>query len=106
MNIKQLQKQSSKIFLDNLKKDRIKLSDDYLIIKLTEELGEFVQSYLVHKKMCRATKYISRKKSKIEVAKELSDVLGIVFVLAKRLNVDLEKSLTKKWITKEWITHC
>lgn len=51
MEIKQLQKKASKIFLDNLDRDDIKVSDDYLLLKLTEELGEFIQSFLVHKKM-------------------------------------------------------
>ncbi len=103
MEIKQLQKKASRVFINNLKKDNINLTDDYLIIKLTEELGEFVQSYLIHKKMCRSVKFISKRESKKELAKELSDVLGLVFVIAQTTNVDLEKALVKKWITKEWL---
>jgi len=103
MEIKELQQKASKVFLDNLKRDNIKISDDYLILKLTEELGEFAQSYLVHKKRCRPEKYLTPKASKRELSKELSDVLGLVLVIAKSLNIDIEEALLKKWITKEWL---
>jgi NTP pyrophosphatase (non-canonical NTP hydrolase) len=103
MEIKKLQNQAAKVFLSNLKRDKIKVSDDYLVLKLTEELGEFVQSYLVHQKRCRPTKYLPAKISKRELAKELSDVFGIIFVIAKKMKIDLEEALVKKWITKEWL---
>jgi len=103
MEIKKLQDQINKKYLDNLKIDGIKINDDYPILKLNEEVGEFVQSYLVHKKRCRPKKYLPTQQSKREMAKELSDVLGLVFVIAKNLGVDLEEALIKKWITQEWL---
>jgi NTP pyrophosphatase (non-canonical NTP hydrolase) len=103
MEIKELQNQASDVFISNLKRDNIEASDDYLILKLTEELGEFVQSYLIHCKRCRPAKYIAEEESKRELSKELSDVLGIVFVLAQNLNIDIEEALVKKWITREWL---
>ena len=103
MEFKQLQDSASKVFLNNLKRDDIKASEDYLIMKLTEELGEFVQSFLVRKKRCRPAKYISMQESEREISKELADVLGIVFVIAKTMKIDVEEALIKKWITREWI---
>lgn len=103
MEIKQLQKKASKVFLDNLKRDDITVSDDYLLLKLTEELGEFSQSYLVHKKRCRPAKYLSPAISKKELSKELADVLGMVLVIAEKLKINVEEALIKKWITREWI---
>ncbi len=103
MEIKELQDKIFKVSLKNSKRDNIKVDDDYLVLKLTEELGEFVQSYIVHKKRCRPEKYLSVQKSKKELAKELSDVLGLVFVIAKTLNIDIEEALVKKWITREWV---
>ena len=103
MEIKQLQKKASKVFLDNLKRDNIKVSDDYLLLKLTEELGEFTQSYIVHKKRCRPAKYLPPQTSKKELSKELSDVLGLVLVIAEKLKIDVEEALIKKWITREWL---
>jgi NTP pyrophosphatase (non-canonical NTP hydrolase) len=103
MELKQLQDKTSKVFLSNLKRDKIKASEDYLILKLAEELGEFVQSYLVHKKRCRPTKYLSIQKSKRELSKELADVMGLVLIIAKISKIDLEEAVIKKWITREWI---
>ena len=103
MQIKQLQKKASKVFLGNLKRDKIKVSDDYLLLKLTEELGEFTQSYLVHKKRCRPAKYLTPATSKKELSKELCDVLGLILVIAENLKIDIEEALIKKWITREWI---
>jgi len=103
MDLKQLQDEASKVFLDNLKRDDIEPSDDHLVIKLTEELGEFVQSYLVHKKRCRPAKYLPESDSQRALSKELADVLGIVLVIAKTMKIDVEEALVKKWITREWI---
>ncbi len=103
MELKQLQNKASKVFLNNLRRDNIEASDDYLILKITEELGELIQSYLVYKKRCRPGKYLPIQKSKREVSKELADVLGIIFVIAKTLKIDVEEALVKKWITREWI---
>ena len=103
MELKELQDQVTKIFLANLERDDIKLSDDYLVMKLTEELGEFMQSVIIHKKDCRPQKYLSPEESKKGMAKELSDVLGLVLVIAKTFDLDIEEAITKKWITREWI---
>ena len=103
MEIKELQKQASEIFINNSKRDGIKVDTDYLILKLTEELGEFVQSYIVHERRCRPAKYLSAKEAKRELSKELADVLGLVFSIADKCDIDIEEALVKKWITKEWL---
>jgi len=103
MEIKQLQKEASKVLRDHSKRDNIKVDDDYLLLKLTEELGEFIQSYIIHQKKCRPEKCLSPKISKKELSKELADVLGMVLVIAKSLNIDIEEAFIKKWVTREWI---
>ncbi len=103
MELKQLQDKITEIFLSNSKRDRIDVNDDYLMLKITEELGEFVQSYIVHKRKCRPEKFLSPDESKKEMAKELSDVIGLALVISNILEIDLEEALIKKWITREWI---
>jgi NTP pyrophosphatase (non-canonical NTP hydrolase) len=103
MEIKQLQKQASEVFLDNLKRDKIKLSEDYLLLKLTEELGEFIQSSLLHDKRCRPEKYLEENVSKKEMSKELADLLGLILVIAETQDINVEEALVKKWITREWL---
>ncbi|MFH1400675.1 MAG: hypothetical protein ABIH41_04085 [Nanoarchaeota archaeon] len=103
MEFTALQDQITAIFLANLERDKIEIDHDYLMLKITEELGEFIQSYLVHQKKCRPEKYLSEEQSKKEMARELSDVIGLVFVISKKLDIDLQEALTKKWITREWM---
>jgi NTP pyrophosphatase (non-canonical NTP hydrolase) len=103
MELKQLQDQITKIFLSNLERDKIDVSDEYLMLKINEELGEFVQSYIVYKKKCRPEKFLSPDESKKQMAKELSDVVGLTFVISTIFKIDLEEALIKKWITREWV---
>ena len=103
MELKELQKDVSEVFLNNLKRDGIENSDDYLLLKLTEEVGELIQAFLIHQKRCRKEKYISEEESKKELSKELSDVAGLVFVISMVFNIDLEEAIIKKWITREWV---
>jgi len=105
MELKKIQNDIYKVFIKNLKRDSIRISDDYLVLKASEEFGEFIQSYLVHQKRCRPVKYLSSKKSQREMAKELSDILGLILIIAKHLKIDIEEALVKKWITKEWINN-
>ncbi len=103
MNFEELQKRIIDIFKEGLERDNIKTNDDYFVMKIGEEVGELVQSYLVYKKQCRPVKYLQDGEAKKAVAKELSDVLALVFMIAHTLDINLEEAIEKKWITKEWL---
>ena len=103
MELSILQKQIPKIFSLYLGRHGIKMDDDYVMLKIGEELGELIQAYLIHKKRCRKVKVVSPAESKKELAKELSDVFCLALVIAEQLDIDLEEAVTKKWITREWI---
>lgn len=89
--------------MQNAKRDKFKVTNDYLIMKLTEEVGELAQSYLVHNKKCRPIKIVSKKESKKQIAKELADVFCLSLIVASSLNIDIEEAITNKWITGEWL---
>ena len=103
MELKEIQKQVAEVFLEHLKKDEIELNDDYLMLKIGEEVGELMQAYLVYKKRCRPEKYLSKEEAEIGFAKELADVIGLAFSIATVMGIDLEQAIIKKWISKEWI---
>jgi NTP pyrophosphatase (non-canonical NTP hydrolase) len=103
MELKKLQTQVSEIFFVYLKEHKIKNNDDYLLVKLGEEVGELMQAYLIHKKQCRPVKLAKAAETKKNLAKELSDVLCLVLVISKAMNVDIEEAVQKKWISREWI---
>ncbi len=82
-------------------RNKIKIDQDFALLKLSEEVGEFAQAVLIHQKKCRPEKYLTVQESKKEVAKELADVMGIVMVNAQLLDIDLEEAINIKWINKE-----
>ena len=85
------------------KKYNVKIDEDFALIKLYEEVGEFSQAVLIHRKKSRPEKHVAENISKKEVAKELADVVGMAIVNAHLLGIDLEEAIDKKWISREWI---
>ena len=83
------------------KKYNIKFDEDFVLLKLYEEVGELAQDVLIHRKKCRPEKYLTAKKTKEEIAKELADILGILILNAYLLDIDLEEAISKKWINRK-----
>ena len=81
----------------------IEIDEDFALIKLYEEVGEFAQAVLIHRKKSRPEKHVSTDISKQEMAKELADIVGMVMVNAHLLGINLEEAIDKKWISKEWL---
>lgn len=79
-------------------KFQVKIDKEFAMLKLYEELGEFTQAVLIHERRCRPEKYLDPERSKLEVAKELADVVGMAIVNAHRQGIDLEAALKIKWI--------
>lgn len=103
MELKELERKITEIFTFYLNKNKIALTDDYLLLKIGEELGELLQAYLIYHKRCRPEKYLPEPEDKKELAKELSDVVCLCLVIANKLDIDLGEAITKKWITREWL---
>jgi len=82
------------------KKFKIKIDENFALLKLYEEVGEFAQSILIHRKKCKPEKYLNKNKSKEMVANELADILGLVIINAHLLGVDLQKAIEEKWLIK------
>ena len=76
----------------------IQVNDDYAVLKLIEEVGEFSQAVIIRRGMCRAEKRVSPAKAKAAVAAELSDILGLTILCADRMGVDLQGAIRDKWL--------
>lgn len=85
------------------KEYNVKIDEDFALIKLYEEVGEFSQAVLIHRKKSRPEKYVAEDVSKKELAKELADIVGMAIINAYLLGIDLEEAIEKKWISKEWL---
>jgi NTP pyrophosphatase (non-canonical NTP hydrolase) len=97
MDVKQLSdevEKVSKIYAGKFKIDR---DSDWFVLKLQEEMGELIQSYLMLKGKARL-KGKNLKEIKSEFESEVGDVFCQVLLLAKHFDVDLDKVVEKKWL--------
>lgn len=100
MEFKELQKKVLKRAKEYCEENNIKLDKNLALLKLYEELGELTQAVLIFQKKSRLKKQISKQKARQGVAEEMVDVLGTLIVNAYLWNIDLEKTIDKKWISK------
>ena len=75
----------------------INRNGDWYVLKLQEELGELIQSYLMMTGKAR-TKDKSSEEITAEFKKELADVFCHVLLLAQHFGIDLEKEVNEKWL--------
>lgn len=80
------------------KKYNVEIDEDFAILKLYEEIGEYAQAILIHRKKSRPEKHLPEAESKQEVAKELADVVGMAIVNAHVMDIDLLTALKEKWV--------
>jgi NTP pyrophosphatase (non-canonical NTP hydrolase) len=97
MNIKDLTQEVEKISQIYSKTFNIERDGDWFILKLQEELGELIQSYLMMIRKGR-NKGKSEEEIKDDFRKEVADVFSHVLLLAKFYKIDLEKEVEKKWL--------
>ncbi|MBT3817280.1 MAG: hypothetical protein HOE80_04180 [Candidatus Magasanikbacteria bacterium] len=96
MEFKKVQKECVRNMIRYGKEFDICIDKDYALLKLYEEVGEFTQSILIHRKKSRPEKFLPEEESKKEVAKELADVVGFALLNAELLDIDLVKALEEK----------
>lgn len=75
----------------------IERTDDWFVLKLGEEVGEFTQSYLAWSGRAR-DKGRTNAELEQDVRSELADVLAQVLLIAQRFDVDLASEVDRKWL--------
>lgn len=101
MEFKELQEKIIKNGFEYGQRHNIKIDEDFALIKLFEEVGEFAQAVLIHRKKCRTKKLVPEDVSKKELSRELADVVCLAILNGHLLDIDLEDAIDKKWINKE-----
>jgi NTP pyrophosphatase (non-canonical NTP hydrolase) len=71
-------------------------SDHWFLLKLNEEVGELTQAYLALRGQAR-DKRKSAEQLQEDFEHELADVLVQTLLIARRMNVDVEKAVEDKW---------
>ncbi|MGY0216222.1 MazG nucleotide pyrophosphohydrolase domain-containing protein [Endozoicomonadaceae bacterium StTr2] len=79
-------------------KHDIDRTDEWFLLKLTEEVGELTQSYLKMKGQAR-TQGADPETLRADFEKEVADVLGQVLLLANNHDIDVEQVMGKKWLS-------
>ena len=100
MDVKALTEKVEKVSQIYTKKFGIERDSNWYILKLQEELGELIQSYLMMTHKAR-TKGKTDTELKEEFTKEIADVFCHVLLLSKHYNIDLNKAVQDKWLS--WI---
>ena len=97
MQIEKLVKEIEEISATYAKNFKIKRDDNWYVLKLQEELGELIQSYLMLIGQGRA-KGKTNKEIRADFQKEIADVFCHILLLAKHYDVDLEQEVNNKWL--------
>ena len=74
----------------------VERTDDWLVLKLQEEMGELTRAYLNLSGRSR-DRGLSADELDVAFREELADVLAQLLLLARRFGVDLEQALEDKW---------
>ncbi|MWC00159.1 pyrophosphatase [Agromyces sp. MMS17-SY077] len=97
MEIETLQRDVESVSVVYAERNDIARTDDWLVLKLGEEVGELTQAYLARSGQARDK---GRTPTEVEedFGAELADVLAHVLLLAERFAVDLPAEIGRKWL--------
>ena len=97
MELKALTEKIETVSKNYARKFHIRRDGNWYVLKLQEEMGELIQSYLIAAGRGRQKnrRLASHKKNFEE---EVADVFCHVLLLAKHKRINLEKAIGKKWL--------
>lgn len=78
----------------------IERTPEWMLLKLTEELGELSQAWLVASGQGR-DRGRTPAQTRATVAAECADVVAMALLTAARMGVDVESALREKWLPWE-----
>lgn len=100
MTLKKLQEGIIKVARTYCERYGVAVDQDLAVLKLYEEVGEFAQAVLIHRRKCRPEKYVTDQESKKMLADELADIVGLAMINAHLFEIDLEKAIEEKWLSE------
>jgi len=97
IDFKQLSVDLERISQIYAEKFNIERDSTWFVLKLQEEVGELIQSYLMLAGKAR-TKGKAPEEIQSEFHREVADVFCQTLLLARFYNIDLEKEIADKWL--------
>ena len=99
MELATLIEQLETISLGYAEQFEVDRTPEWFLLKLTEELGELMQSYLKHAGQARVDVHQAHLATlKQDIEDELADVVCMALLTAKNQNIDIEKAIARKWL--------
>lgn len=96
MDIAQLQRNVERVSAQYAEDHGIARTDDWLILKLGEEVGELTQAYLARSGQARDKGRTTSQLTQ-DFGAEISDVLAHLLLIAHRFEIDVEAEVVRKW---------
>lgn len=97
MEIEQLTQEVEQVSQTYAEKYTIERDATWFVLKLQEEVGELIQSYLMLTGKAR-TKGKSSEEIQADFNKEVADVFCQTLLLARFYGINLEKEVGEKWL--------
>ncbi|MDQ2884693.1 MAG: pyrophosphatase [Chloroflexota bacterium] len=97
MDVQHLSEEVEQVSQSYARKYQIERDATWFILKLQEEVGELIQSYLMLAGKAR-TKGKTRAEMQADFNKEVADVFCQALLLARFYDIDIEKEVEEKWL--------
>ena len=81
-------------------KFKVNIDQDFAILKLYEEVGEYAQAVLIHRKKSKPEKHNDENETKKRLGEELADIIGMAIVNADLFGIDIQKAIKEKWLNR------
>lgn len=78
----------------------VERSPEWVLLKLTEEIGELTQAWLTASGQGR-DRGLDPEQKRQALADEWADAVGILLVFARRTGIDIDRALADKWLKWE-----
>lgn len=96
MDLKEITDKVSRICDLYVNEFNIRRDDDWLLLKIQEELGELSSAHLKLSQRAR-TKGATQDELNTNLQDEFADVFAFILLFAQSKNIDIEQALKQKW---------
>ncbi len=96
MELKEITKKVVEVSNKYAQAHSVNRDNDWYVLKLQEEMGELIQSYL---SLTNRGRHRGKTPEEIKTnfAEELADIIGQSLLIADHNKIDIEEALEKKW---------
>ncbi|RWZ52829.1 pyrophosphatase [Labedella phragmitis] len=99
MQIDELRREVESLSVSYAERNGIDRTDEWLLLKLNEEVGELTQAFLARSGQAR-DKGRDDHELRADLRAELADVLAHVLLIAERFDIDVSAEIRRTWLSR------